>query len=81
MLLISLAFFAVFVANVVLGAAEVKFLAPSRVGDVLDATARVAGEKGKKRTVEVSVRQGDREVFAGTFTCFVLEQHVLGSDA
>ena len=63
--------------NVVLGAAETKFLAPVQVGDVVVATASVTAEKGKKRTLEVKASVGDKTVFAATFTAFVLAHHVL----
>lgn len=62
--------------NVVLGAADARFVAPVRVGDVVVATARVLEEKGKKRVVECIARVDEREVFTGTFTAFVLEHHV-----
>jgi len=62
---------------VVLGAAETRFLAPVRVGEVLVARAGVLEEKGKKRTVTCSVFSGDAEVFTATFTCFVLDRHIL----
>ena len=63
--------------NVVLGSADVRFTAPVRVGDEVVATARVTGEKGKKRTVDVSASVGDRVVLEGTLTAFVLDRHVL----
>ena len=63
--------------NVVLGASETKFLKPVRVGENLTATAVVTEDKGKKRIVNVTVFRGDTEVLTGTFTCFVLEKHVL----
>ena len=63
--------------NVVLGSAEVKFLSPVKVGDTLEARASVQKADGKKQVVEVVIRQGDRTVFTGLFTCFVLEAHVL----
>ena len=62
---------------VVLGAAETRFLAPVRVGEVLVARAGTQEEKGKKRTVTCSVVSGDTEVFTATFTCFVLDRHIL----
>jgi acyl-coenzyme A thioesterase PaaI-like protein len=62
--------------NVVLGAAETRFLKPVQTGDSLLAQATVIGEKGKKRIVEVSVSRGEEIVFDGTFTCFVLPTHV-----
>ena len=63
--------------NVVLGAAEVKFLKPSVINDTLVAEARVNQEKDKKRMVAVVVKKGETSVFSGTFTCFVLDKHIL----
>jgi uncharacterized protein (TIGR00369 family) len=63
--------------NVVLGAAEVKFLKPVKTGETLVAEARVDTVAGKKQSVSVTVRAGDAAVFSGTFTCFVLDKHVL----
>jgi acyl-coenzyme A thioesterase PaaI-like protein len=62
--------------NVVLGAAEARFLKPVKEGDVLVASANVSGEKGAKRTVDVMVVRGNDTVFTGSFTCFVLKNHV-----
>jgi uncharacterized protein (TIGR00369 family) len=63
--------------NVVLGAANVKFLKPVVVADIVLATATVHEEKGKKRVVAVQVLRQDEPVFEGEFICFVLDQHVL----
>lgn len=63
--------------NVVLGGAATKFLAPVAVGQTMVATARVTGEKGRKRIVAVAVDVGDTTVMTGEFTCFVLDKHVL----
>ncbi|MCB9760208.1 MAG: thioesterase [Alphaproteobacteria bacterium] len=63
--------------NVVLGAADTRFVAPVRVGQRVVAEARVTAEKGRKRTVEVTARVGEEAVLTGTFTCFVLDRHVL----
>ncbi len=65
--------------HVVLGGAETRFLAPVRKGEVMEAEARVRAGRGRKRTVEVVVRVGDRRVMTGTFTCFVLDRPVLGA--
>mmetsp|Transcript_22748 Transcript_22748/g.37657 ORF Transcript_22748/g.37657 Transcript_22748/m.37657 type:complete len:91 (-) Transcript_22748:166-438(-) len=65
--------------NVVLGAAETRFISPVRVGDVLKAEACIANTKGKKKIVDVKVERGDEIVFTGIFTCFVLEKHVFDS--
>jgi uncharacterized protein (TIGR00369 family) len=63
--------------NVVLGAAEVKFLKPVKVGQSLVAEATVADESGKKQLVKLVVKRGDDNILEGTFSCFVLDQHVL----
>ncbi len=63
--------------NVVLGSADVKFLKPVQVGEILEATASVQKVDGKKQLVEVVVNQGDTPVFSGWFTCFVLDAHIL----
>ena len=63
--------------NVVLGSADVRFSAPVRVGEVIEFTADVSEEKGKKRVVVCTAVVEDRAVFSGTFTTFVLEHHVL----
>ena len=67
--------------NVVLGKADVKFMKPTVVGDVLTAEA-VVSEKfnNVKSSVSVTVKnQKDIVVFEGEFICFSLENHVLGS--
>ena len=63
--------------HVVLGASDVKFLKPVRVGETITANARVQEVKGKKYWVSVSVSKKGEEVFQGMFTCFVLDRHVL----
>lgn len=64
--------------NVVLGSAEVTFLKPVIVGDTVSARAEVTDRSGKKNVVSVSVTRDREPVFNGTFTCFVLDKHVLG---
>jgi uncharacterized protein (TIGR00369 family) len=63
--------------NVVLGASEVRFLKPVRTGDRVIAEARVTVDQGKKKVVEVVVDRQGEVVFSGSFTCFVLDRHVL----
>lgn len=63
--------------NVVLGSAEVRFVAPVRVGETVVAVATVAESRGKKRVVDVVATVGERQVLSGTMTAFVLEAHVL----
>jgi uncharacterized protein (TIGR00369 family) len=62
--------------HVVLGASEVRFLAPVVLGETMLAMAEVVEGLGKKRLVKCTVST-DRPVFEGTFTCFVLPGHVL----
>lgn len=63
--------------SVVLGSADVRFLAPVGVGERLLASARLLGVEGKRHKVEVVVAQGGQRVFEGTFVCFVPPGHVL----
>lgn len=63
--------------NVVLGAAEPRFLKPSRVGDVLLAKAQDQTPQERKHKVLVEVFCEDELVFSGIFTCFVPKHHVL----
>jgi uncharacterized protein (TIGR00369 family) len=63
--------------HVVLGASDVKFLKPVRVGETVTARAKVREVTGKKYWVSVSVAKDGDEVFQGMFTCFVLDRHVL----
>ena len=64
--------------NVVLGSADVRFLKPVQTEETVVAEATVHGKKDKKQTVNVTVCRGNDTVFEGTFTCFVLNRHVLG---
>ena len=64
--------------TVVLGAADVRFLAPVQIGEVVRCTARLDRIEGKKHIVEVEAHTAAREVLRGVLTCFVPAQHVLG---
>lgn len=63
--------------HVVLGASDVKFLKPVRVGETVTVDARVQEVKGRKYWVSASATKDGEEVFQGMFTCFVLDRHVL----
>ncbi len=63
--------------NVVLGAADVKFVKPVRAGEFVVAEAKVESKKGKKQSVQVTVKNNNDICFEGEFTCFVLDKHVL----
>lgn len=63
--------------NVVLGSSEVKFLKPVRAGETVIATATAEARQAKKQIVAVTVMRDGEAVFSGSFTCFVLDRHVL----
>ncbi len=63
--------------HVVLGAAQSRFLKPVRTGETVVAEAQVESVDGKKHMVTVTVSRDQEAVYQGTFTCFVLERHVL----
>ncbi len=63
--------------NVVLGAANVKFIKPVRAGEVVVAEAKVELSEGIKQVVKVTVKHIDKICFKGEFTCFILDKHVL----
>ena len=64
--------------HVVLGASDVRFVAPVRVGYAVVCRARVTQIKGKKKVVSVEAFVAEKKVLEGTFTTFVLKEHVLG---
>ncbi|MFD0836509.1 hotdog domain-containing protein [Mariniflexile aquimaris] len=65
--------------NVVLGKAEVKFIKPTVVGDLLTAEAVISEKVNPvKSAVSVTVKnQNEVVVFEGDFICFSLDKHVL----
>ncbi len=65
--------------NVVLGSSDVKFLKPLKKGDTVVAEARVENIAGKKHSARVTVENKGTKVFEGTFTCFVLDKHLLSA--
>jgi len=63
--------------KVVLGKSESRFVAPVRVGDTMRARASVTASEGRRREVEVEVSVKADAVYKGTFTCYILDKHVL----
>ncbi len=63
--------------NVVLTASECRFLAPSRIGDVIVFEARVIEEDGAKAVIEVVGRREEKRVFSGSFKSYITDEHVL----
>ena len=64
--------------NVVLGGANVKFLKPVAVGDVLVAIAEKTNVQNRKHIVNVKIRKNSTIIFEGEFTCFIPQKHVIG---
>ena len=62
---------------VVLAGAETRFLKPVQLGDLVVARAKTVSVDGRKHQVRVEATVSARTVFEGTFTCVVLEHHVL----
>lgn len=62
--------------NVVLTAANVQYIHPVKLGDILLALARVEKKDGQKRKVIVDIRVVDKTVFHGKFTCLITNKHV-----
>ena len=63
--------------NVVLGKAEVKFLAPVKSGDKVVFEANVVNIDGKKSSIEVVGAIGNLVVFKGTFGAYTPQNHIL----
>lgn len=64
--------------NVVLGAAETKFLKPIKAGLRITAEATVEEVKGRKHTVTVIIiNEEGTPIFNGRFICFITDNHVL----
>ncbi len=64
--------------NVVLGAADVKFLKPVKLGDTVVAEAKIEILTDRKNIAKVVVTKKGDPVFEGEFVCFSLDKHVLG---
>ena len=63
--------------NVVLAKSEVKFLAPSKLGEKITLEANVVETDGSKSSVEVIAIANEKTSFKGTFYTVILEKHVL----
>ena len=60
---------------VVLIAANVKFLKPIIVGDVLISEGKIVEKKNSKIQVDVEITKDSILVFTGQFICKILEKH------
>jgi acyl-coenzyme A thioesterase PaaI-like protein len=63
--------------NVVLAAAECRFLAPVVVGAELVAAAETIAVEGIRRRIRVTVTAGSTAIFEGELSCAVPARHVL----
>ncbi len=62
--------------NTVIIGSKVSFLAPAKVGDVIDFEAKVNFEDSRKREVDVVGKVNEVKIFQGTFYAVVLEKHI-----
>ena len=63
--------------NVVLVGAEVKFLAPTKLGDIVVLKANIVEQDGAKAKVEVIGLVREKEVFKGIFKTYITKEHIL----
>ncbi|PLY16428.1 PaaI family thioesterase [Sulfurimonas sp. CVO] len=63
--------------NVVLAASSCRFIAPVKLGDIVDFTAEIKSTEGRKSSVYVIGNVLSTKVFEGEFKTFVTEKHVL----
>jgi uncharacterized protein (TIGR00369 family) len=63
--------------NVVLGAADVKFLKPVKTDESIVAEASITSKEGKRQVVSVVVNGESGILFKGQFICFTPAKHVL----
>jgi len=64
--------------NVVLTEANVRFIKPVILGDILIAEAHIVQKENKKILVKVRINKNNTNVFEGEFTCYIPETHILG---
>ncbi|MCJ7766675.1 MAG: PaaI family thioesterase [Thiovulaceae bacterium] len=63
--------------NVVLASSECRFLAPSRVGDLIEFDARILEREGAKALVEVNAACSGKPLFTARFKTVVTKGHLL----
>ncbi|TFG02122.1 MAG: PaaI family thioesterase [Promethearchaeota archaeon] len=64
--------------NVVLTEANVRFIKPVILGDILIAEAYIKEKENRRILVEVKVSKDEIIVFEGEFKCYIPETHILG---
>lgn len=63
--------------NVVVIGCRSKFLAPAKLGDVIEFEAKGRFEEARKREIKVIGKINDIKVFEGIFQAVLLEKHIL----
>jgi acyl-coenzyme A thioesterase PaaI-like protein len=61
---------------VVLAKSEVKFLAPTYLGETIVFSGKIIQIDGKKTTIEVFGLVGEKKVFQGEFLAVTLDKHI-----
>jgi len=62
--------------NIVVIGAKTSFLAPAKVGDLIEFEAKAKFEDSRKREIAVTGKINDIKIFEGVFHAVVLEQHI-----
>jgi len=62
--------------NVVIIGSRVSFLAPAKIGDLIEFDAKAKFEDSRKREINVVGKINDIKVFEGVFHAVVLEKHI-----
>ncbi len=62
--------------NVVIIGSRSSFLAPAKVGDLIEFEAKARFEDSRKREIRVTAHISDIKIFEGVFQAVVLEQHI-----
>ncbi|MBE0492050.1 MAG: PaaI family thioesterase [Sulfurospirillum sp.] len=66
--------------NLVIIASRIKFLAPAKLNDLIEFTAKAKFEDSRKREIRVSGYINEIHVFEGIFQAVILENHILKAD-
>mgnify|MGYP000676557252 CR=1 FL=1 len=62
--------------NVIIIGAKTSFLAPAKIGDLIEFEAKAKFEDSRKREITVTGKINDIKIFEGVFHAVVLEKHI-----